>query len=202
MPNLANPSFAESTQPVEPPEVLIDHMTLYHGSATPGITEMLPADEYTVGTGVYLTDNPNNAAGYARRSAYGTKTNEGIVYAVGINNMKLANLDNPDKLQEVMEGFSGKLTEQLSTLDEKDWLRRSVLERTLEAIQLGVMPGQVKNVTQSCSDLFTKYLSRLGYDGLKTQEGGETGFVGNHSSYVIFDPSKTTVEGNQEVQIS
>jgi hypothetical protein len=183
----------------EPPELLIGHMNLYHGSGTPGIAALNAAGEDTVGRGVYLVDNPSDAAGYAQLRAERRKL-QPVVYQVEINNLKLANLNNPQKLEEVMQGFSRVLREKKESLPaDSPWYRSAHIDRALLAIHGGIQVGHVKKATMGYGTLFSAYLESLSYDGLKTREGGEAGVVGSHDTYLIFDPANLQFNSEQPV---
>ncbi|MGH7157234.1 MAG: hypothetical protein ACREGG_03955 [Candidatus Saccharimonadales bacterium] len=187
----ASPEVQESS---EPPELLLEHKVLYHGSSASGIDEFNHAEETTVGSGVYFVDNPTDAAGYAKRRAKRSEQLSPVVYKVEIDKTRLANLSSPQKLQEVMEGFAQVLEQKKASLPpESPWFVASAIDKSLEAIQGGINVGQVKGVVASQGSLFTQYLESLGYDGLKTPEGGEGEDIGNHDTYLIFDPSKIKV---------
>lgn len=52
----------------------------------------------------------------------------------------------------------------------------------------------------SLPELSSEYLESLGYDGLKTIEGGEPPHVGPHDTYLIFDPTKVKLVGETAVE--
>lgn len=181
----------------EPTEIILDDKVLYHGSATPDIGLFNPAEEVTVGRGVYFVDNPQDAAGYARIRSQRDKRPP-VVYEAEISEARLVNLDNPVKLQEVMQGFASSLRQvDLSNLP---WYGQGAVQRALDTIASGVRTGELKRVTQTVSGYFTDFLKSQGYDGLKTAEGGEGQEVGNHETYLIFDPDKVKVKAQQPIE--
>ena len=174
---------------LQPPELTLEHVTLYHGSATPGIDTLAAAENDTIGSGAYFVDNPLDAKGYANRRSKIDGAGDAVVYGVEIEHVRLANLDNPEQLQEVMVGFNRYLIESLD--DTKlPWFASNAIYKAVESIAKGVAPGHVRDVTFNHTVAFKDYLQGLGYDGLKSQEGGEGNDVGNHESYVLFEPSK------------
>lgn len=180
------------------PELQIEHMTLYHGSATSGIAELKEAQETTVGTGVYFVDNIAQASEYAiyrARNRGGTP----VVYEAAINNIKLVNLLNQGKLSAVMSGFRGRLLRELQVVPENaPWHKTSFLHRRITEIEKGIEVGMVRNATLNHSGLFSDYLGGIGYDGLMTWEGGEDN-IGSHVTYLIFKPESARVTKEQTV---
>lgn len=190
-------AFSPEREQQEPPELFIKHKVLYHGSATNGIQGFNHAEESTVGRGIYFVDNPNDAAGYAKRSADRDKKPP-VVYEAEIEEAKLVNLDNAAKLAEIMSGYAKRLL-QLRQNPNLSWIQQGVIDRGLSRIDK-VKPGYVKWVTQTNGHLFADYLKELGYDGLKASEGGEPPFVGPHASYVVFDSDKVKIKSEEPVE--
>ena len=187
--------------PAEPSELLIGHMTLYHGSADRGVAEFVPGtDRVSVGTGVYLVDNSAQAIGYANRRANNQPGGIATLYEVDIHDLKLVNLSNQEKLDTVMHGFASLLHKKLTHVPtDAPWYRASFIDTALSKIHQGVKVGKVADVTRTCAPMFSAYLQGLGYDGLKTTEGGEGDDVGRHETYLIFDPSDITVVKEQSI---
>jgi hypothetical protein len=180
----------------EPPELMLDRATLYHGSATPGVRRLKEAEETTLGLGVYLVDNPADAAGYARRRLASRGPGPATVYTVQTHRLRVVNLDNQDKLTEVMTGFDQVLRVNL-TKAGLSWFRENVINQSLAAIAAGVKPGRVREVAFSNGEIFTAYLQGLGYDGLKAREGGEGTEVRDHTTYLVFDCKKVDIVSSQ-----
>jgi hypothetical protein len=174
----------------EQPEILLDHTVLYHGSATTGIHTLEIAENDTLGSGIYFVDNPTDAAGYATKRA--KSSGEPIVYVAEIDHARLVNLDNSDILDEIMLGFGAILFEKINQ-GSLPWYAQAAAIKSLEVINQGVKPGRVRFATFNHTSLFTAYLEGLGYDGLKSWEGGEGQDVGPHESYVIFSPKKVRI---------
>ncbi|HSX45119.1 MAG TPA: hypothetical protein VLF39_03380 [Candidatus Saccharimonadales bacterium] len=176
---------------LEPPELLIDHKILYRGSATSGLNEFSHAQETTVGEGVYFVDNSSQAAEYAKRRGQSLHGSHPVVAKAEVNNLKLVNLSNPEKLQAVMEDFGTVLQKKKESLPEDTpFFRAASIDKSLESIGKGIQVGRVKEAIFSHSASFTNYLRGLGYDGLKTPEGGEGDDIGKHDTFLIFDPEK------------
>jgi hypothetical protein len=183
----------------QPAEVMLQNKTLYHGSATADIELLRPAEEDTVGRGIYFVDNPIDAAGYASLRSK-RDNNPPIFYEARVDDARVVNLDNPEKLQEVMHGFADSLEKQdTSTLP---WYVEGAIQRAIETIQNGVLPGQVKLATQNVCNQFTQFLQRQGFDGLITSEGGEGAEVGNHVTYLLFDSKKVTITDQHSLNSS
>ena len=178
------------------PEVVLSGATVYHGSATGDITELNVAENATVGQGVYFTDNPVRAVEYAHRRVRGSGNeipSPHLYTAETAQDLRIANLDNPEKLAEVMNGFRDVLLERMKTAE--DWYENMACGKALEQIDVGIRVGGVQLATYNHPELFTKYMQGLGYKGLAAAEGGEGGDqVGPHRTILIFDPKDATVK--------
>lgn len=196
--------------------VHIKSKTLYHGSATPGIKQLGIAGEDTIGKGVYLTSEPIKGLGYGRRSASETKEpenkNKPTIYETTIRDIKLADLRKQENVDRLLPGFKEFLKQQINKLDTKTtsgyWQREAIIKNSLPAFDLKIGPGSLKLLTYNCTGFFTDYVRNLGYDGLIAFEGGE-GYevdgewqnIGDHDSYVIFDPDKVKVIGEHPINM-
>ena len=98
-------SQAEALTAQEPPELYIDHATLYYGSPNPGISALRVAEETTVGAGIYLTSMREAAEGYALHRGGGATDPHATVYEVSLEHLKVANLCNQPMLSAVMSGY-------------------------------------------------------------------------------------------------
>jgi hypothetical protein len=98
-------------------------------------------------------------------------------------------------LREVMRGFAGRLMEIRESPKDLPWYRILAIDKALDAISRGVERGSVREVVFSHGNLFTECLKSLGYDGLKTTEGGEGEDVGVHETYLVFDPERIRITG-------
>lgn len=167
--------------------VLIKNKTLFHGSCVSGIESFNPADESTIGEGVYLTSKHNDAHGYAvRRSRH--KESEPIVYSVDIENLKFFDARNSDNVMSMLNGFLSILQQERQRRD-LDWVEEGTLDEAIQKIKDGkINAGNLREVTFSHGKLFTDYIRSLGYDGLIATEGGEGDDIGIHDTYLIFDP--------------
>ena len=186
--------------------VFVKKKTLYHGSGTEGITTFNKAEEDTVGSGVYFTSEAKDAIGYARLRSHDKKENP-IIYESSVENTKLCDLRKKENVEKILGGFIKWLEQRWEALTEKWRSVRETLPRAkflaldrarkiLESRQVG--PQNVREVTFAFTEEFSEYVQSSGYDGLITFEGGE-GEIGNHDSYVIFDPEKAKI--NQEHRI-
>ncbi len=197
------PERSEPEPKKEVAELVVDRATLYHGSRTPGLTRLTSAEEDTVGSGCYLVDRPDVAAGYAKlRSREANNVSPPAVYEVETSRLRLANLCNEQMLEHIMQGFGHVLTErrQRAVVSGASWYMIGAYDRAIAAIHRGVQTGNVKDATGAFGRTFSGYLEDLGYDGLKAREGGE-GDVSDHETYVVFDPSKLTVKSEQDLPI-
>ncbi len=173
--------------------VLVKRKTLYHGSGTSGIKEFNAAENDTVGSGIYFTSEAKDAIGYARRRARSAKDGSPVIYESAVENMKILDLRKLENVRKVMEGFKQVLFEKLKEPDLK-WNYEEVLKRAVKSINEGkINSGNLREVTFSTGDLFTDYVKSLGYDGLATMEGGEGNDIGDHDTYLLFDPNKVKI---------
>jgi len=181
----------EQTTVKERLDLFIKNKILYHGSTVRGITSFNPAEEDTIGSGVYFTSEEKDAQGYALRRAKG-RGGSPVVYKVEVENIKLANLTEDENVTEIMKGFKdilvGKITPNLK------WYELETIARSVQAIENGrIHAGNLREVTFNYTKTFSEYLKGLGYDGLVAIEGGEGDEIGRHDSYVIFNPEKAKI---------
>lgn len=203
------------------PSLKIKKMKLFHGTSIPGIEEFKDADETTVGDGLYLTSQKDAARGYAeiREEERSHERKKPIVYEVEIGDLNIVSLTSivaidvfarllrqeaAIKIKEitplvtaaVQAHKEGKQNEDLSILG-----RLNSLQRIRDVIDTHSYRS-LKDITSSCGDLVRQSLVNLGFDGLMTIEGGESyndTTIGDHDSYVIFDPKKAKVMNQDEV---
>lgn len=170
--------------------VLIREKTLYHGTGEPETIEQLhPAEETTIGEGVYFTSKKEDAAGYAKRRVH-NRGGEASVYEGTIENLKLLDLRNDDTVQEIITQFL-PILEQKHNKEGLTWTQEEILSNAISKIKGGqIRSDNLRDLTFSTGKWFTEYLKNLGYDGLIGVEGGEGNEVGAHDSYLIFDPEK------------
>lgn len=178
--------------------VFVKTKTLYHGSATEGIKKFNHAEDTTVGLGVYFTSEAKDAIGYAKGRSRGEKNNSPIIYEAIIQNMSLLDLRKSENVKKIMAGFKQKIIEKLKDPTLK-WYHVETAHRGIEAIDKGIAVGDIKNAVSGTQDIFTSYIRELGYDGLVTLEGGEGGYVGNHDSYLVFNPEKIKITKEHKV---
>lgn len=178
--------------------IFVKNKTIYHGSGTSGIEKFTEAEEITVGSGIYFTSSAEDAIGYARIRAKSQEDKSPVVYESVIENMKLMDLRKDENVKKVLGGFKDVLANELKDPDLK-WPLREIRERAIQAINSErIRAGNIKYATQSLGKTFSNYVKTYGYDGLATIEGGE-GDIGNHDTFVIFDPEKVTINKEQEV---
>lgn len=182
--------------------LLSGDMTLYHGSATPGIKQFEVAEETTLGRGVYFTSQRDKAEGYAKKRAGGDKVDTPILYEASISGLNLADLRTPENMDIVMPGLVGVLEEakgrKMQGVAEISW--PALMQDLIEEIERKAYRIGLKIVTRGAGRLFSDYLKDHGFDGLIAEEGGEHGWfkgeridIGNHDTYVIFEPGNVQV---------
>lgn len=179
--------------------ILLKKKTIYRGSGTSGIRQFGKAEEDTVGSGVYFTSEAKDAIGYARRRSRGKEGATPVIYESLVENMRLLDLRKDENVRKVLEGFKEVLQDKLQEPGLK-WNYERVLQDAVRTInEGGVSVGNLRDVTFGTGKMFTGYVKTLGYGGLVTLEGGEGDDVGDHDTYLIFDPEKVKI--NQEHKI-
>lgn len=163
----------------------VDDRPFYHGTKAP-IDDLSKADVYSFGdehglygTGIYLTDNPEVAKGYAKSKGKG---DPGVVHPGKITGMRLIDLDKSlpaDVLAEFNKTEIGG-----SPLDSKAKTGKAVFSDLKEAMQDSEMlkyeAGEVY------SDLHYR-LQALGYDGFLHKGGDFKGKAyGPHNVAIVF----------------
>lgn len=193
----------KSGETVKLPYIHIDRMRLFHGSPISGISEFTDAEETTIGYGLYTTSDKNTASGYA--IVRSSNEQDRFLYELEINNMNILDLTTRD----AMENFALLLKE--SVLDWKDkakvdgsleWFIDGIVYDIVFAINTKQFRG-LRDITFSVGDIVRNMLTERGFDGLKANEGGESGNgikIGKHDSYVIFDSKKARVIKEEPVQ--
>ncbi len=215
MENLGNPLSHSESAGSEPSEEIIDnglgilihHKTLYHGSATAGIESLQQAEEYTMGHGVYLTSEADKAGGYGKVRARNQA--QPFVYMTEISNLKLVDLRQANNVEQVARGILPRLRAKLEEYQDKGdvpWYYSHAVQRAIEMIEEGNFgKGRVEAVAQYpiVAEVFEEYVRSLGYDGVIGVEGGEGGedmAIGDHDTYVIFNPEQVKVIAQRKAE--
>ncbi len=191
----------------------INRMRLFHGSRVHGIQEFNDADETTIGDGVYLTSNKEAAYGYSIVRSV-TKDDQPSIYEVEISNLNILNLTTKSGVDAFAKRFREKLFDYLRSVKidhekimDKD---RNEMHKNLGKLRVMDLIEEIdkqsyarglKNITFGVGHFVREMLGEMGYDGLLALEGGEGGngvLVGDHDSYVIFDPTKVTIVEQQQ----
>lgn len=190
--------------------VLIQRKHLFHGSAIPGTRVFLPAEDTTVGPGVYLTSGSNEAIGYAEVRSETSHAEgvdpEPVLYEVSVENLRLLDL----RREKVVNDISRELDAYMQDIRAKQfhdmpWDEQGAFLQVMERLALppgsgyDVAVGKIKYIAQN-GPWFTDYVKSLGYDGIITLEGGEASMsatTGPHDTYLIYDPSKVHVVREQ-----
>ncbi len=182
------------------PSMKIDQMTLYHGSRVSGIRQFRGAEETTVGEGLYLTSDPEKARGYA--IVRSKEKIDPFVYETEITDMNIVNLSTESAINSFAKLFHKELLTISSDLIGKNlawnsyayFLRDKALERA-QKIYEDKFRG-LKDIISQLGSVATALLMKENFDGLMTIEGGEYGNghkIGDHDSYVIFQPERTKI---------
>jgi hypothetical protein len=177
--------------------VILINKKLFHGSGTANIKQFNTAEEVTIGRGVYLTSERVKAEGYGKQRILYKKELQPVVYEVIIENAKLADLRKKENVIKIMTGFKPILMKIASRCGDE--ILYNMYYEAVDAIEKNnIHGGNLKKITWNCGKEFTDYLISLGYDGLVSFEGGE-GDIGNHDSYVIFDPTKAKIVKDEKL---
>lgn len=186
--------------------VFIKKRTLFHGTTIKGIKDFLKAEETTVGEGVYLTSQAKDAVGYAYRRKANRSNRENrqrvkpVVYEVSVENLRLADLRKDKNVKILLRGLLPILEEKSKSKDIKYYRQNALVEAYGLIFSGKIGRGNVSEAIAPIGQVFTDYMQSLGYDGLITYEGGEGKEVGNHDTYLIFDPEKVKVGREQEIK--
>ncbi len=181
--------------------VFVKYKTLYHGTGISGIKTFKPAEETTVGEGVYLTSDTKGAVGYSRERSKTTKT-EARIYETVVENVKLLDLRNDNNVKKILPGFRSVLESRLAQITDKDpwYVQHGLLEVLKEINANKIKAGWLKLMAQSEGKLFSEYVQSLGYDGLIAIEGGESEHTEDHDTYLIFDPEKVKIRREHKIK--
>ncbi len=202
------------------PSTLYDQLDLYHGSSVSNIRQFEQADSSTIGHGVYLTSSQDSAEGYAKVRSL-DRGNIPTVYHVHLKNVNILNLTSRDATKAFSKAWIEYLqqwrVEQLPNLNMENELVGRIVKDNYnrlinEAIRQhrSVQDFWLRDVIQpGLGDIARQWLTRLGYDGLQAIEGGETSYlpsgepirIGDHDSFVIFDPAKVGVQHESTVTV-
>lgn len=123
-----------------------------------------------------------------------------MIYESSVENMKLCDLRKDDNVKVILNGFREILVQKWNPNLEHNM--KSVLRELVGYIDSGnIGSGNLKKVAQRTGGWFTDYLKSLGYEGLITFEGGESGGNGDHDTFVIFDPEKIKINEEHNIGI-
>lgn len=175
----------------------INSKEFYYGCNISDLKVLRIAEEDTVASGVYLTSDKKVAVGYAKRRA---RYRGGIptIYTVIVSKTKFVDLTDKNTLQKIMNEFLEILKKQKSIA--KQWFQSETVQNSIDEINRGnYHPGNIREITYSHTKLFTRYLISLNIDGLVCLEGGEGEDIGNHDSWVVFDPKKVKISKEEIV---
>jgi len=194
--------------------------SIFHGTTIEDITQFEKGIEDTLGTGIYFTSQRKPAEGYAKVRE-GRGKGKPLVYEAKVPDAKFVDLRDIPTLHKVMEGYVPFLEEwhKKEYANEEDaeiryrdcepdkrlsfyWIDRKMDRKKIEEIKGNVerkayMKIGIKSISYVFPWLFSEYLQSLGYEGLIAFEGGESGngvTIGNHDSWVVFEPEKTNIQ--------
>lgn len=199
---------------VKLPSMRIERMRLFHGSTVSGISQFKEAEETTIGNGLYLTSQEDAALGYAFVRANEREIDTPpVVYDAEIANMNILTLTTRTAIMDFMKYirqefflYNRDIVPNMPELSDnaKRWNKRALDAKNdllWEAIQAGRVLSP-KIFLFGAGAVAREILMREGYDGLMAIEGGEHGknpftnehfSIGDHDSYVIFQPEKVKI---------
>lgn len=162
----------------------------YHGTKAT-MERLSDADVYSTskvenlyGEGLYLTDNPNVARGYAQGKGRGAS---GKVLSAKLNDLNLVDLEKPlpDAAWEVYAKQLANYLDETELAELRGGSGKKVFERLREALADEQMP--VSEVQLIYGDLNYE-LSTKGIDGLRHEGGGFRGQkYGPHNVVILFE---------------
>ncbi len=181
--------------------------TLYHGSSHEGISKFDSAEEDTVGSGVYMTPAPADAIVYARESAQGHEDKNPIIYETRVENIKFLDLRSTKNLKKILPGYKDLLLQLQREYSIKkpsgdmaeDILNEVVLNNLTNAINNidkdKVDNTNIRDVTKGFGQIFSKYVTSLGYEGIIATERGdrEDSFDHDVTTYLVIEPERARI---------
>ena len=173
--------------------IFVKHKTLYHGSGVAGIEAFDEAEAGTIGSGVYCTSEAKDAIGYARRRSRREKSPSPIIYESSVEKMKFLDLRKKENVEKILGGFKQVLNEMIK-MKGWSWDQQNILQNAIAKINSGTVGvGNLRDVTYGLNQQFSDYCESQGYGGLIAIEGGEGDDIGNHDTYLIFDPEDAKI---------
>jgi hypothetical protein len=200
-------------------------ISLYHGGAVKDIESFRRSNDTTVGAGLYATSMPDQAFGYAVVRAFNFEDGyshrikiddeviepkiKPVVYELDLKDVNFVDLRKQQNIDRLLPGpFADYLNTWIESHQEE--LKNDSYHLASGAMSdaLGYLRkiGQVKEGFLKpaigsyylVGEVFSEYMSSLGYDGAITEEGGEhmgseRRYAGKHDSWIIFDPQKIQV---------
>jgi hypothetical protein len=188
--------FAETPQ-------AINAKTWYHGTGTAGLkaSDLDPfygSHESLMGQGVYLTDNPDIAGGYAKNRGVKTKTPTTYQAKVSVGNVLDLGKPAPDVVRSIFSDLAAQHTRAFHGSEVEDALKpvldnpKATAEQILQAYREGI--GDLSHSSMIPTSEFvesfqnlTAKLREAGYDGLTHVGGGRTGNT-PHQVLILLDP--------------
>ncbi len=199
----------ENGKTISLPTLEVEKMTLYHGTGRSGITEFRDSKATTIGAGAYFTSEFDPASGYSLVRSAGGQDENYVVYEAEIENMRILDLTDKNTLPifaQFMRPLINTADAQVDSLPDwpqeyKDSFHKSTA-RTLERINQHTLRGP-KDLLLHFGSVARSALMDKGFDGIKALEGGEGWSdetnIGNHDTFVIFDPKKAKVIRELEI---
>ena len=117
-----------------------------------------------------------------------------------IEDMKLLDLRNDKNAKTILRKFSDVCKEK-SEDKNVDIKYRIPLKQAFVLIRTGkIKSANISEAIGPIGKYFSDYVKSLDYDGLIAIEGGEGDEIGNHDSYVIFDPNEVKIGREQKLK--
>lgn len=196
----------------------IERMRLYHGSPVAGIEVFKEAEEETIGSGVYLTSFRDAARGYGLQRTADHPGSTPVLYETEITNLNILSLTTPAAVTDFMKFFRQELfVWRREVMPTKPWDERqrmncdNAIFGTVERIDGFIAKKRCptpKDILQNCGSIAREILMKDNFDGITAMEGGEHGTnpltgevfdIGDHDSYVIFQPEKVKILGEEKL---
>ena len=158
--------------------IKVKKLTLYHGSKNSGLQEFAVAERMTIGDGVYFTSQANVAVEYAKHRTNYDAGKQPHIYEGSAENLVLLDLRTNDNIHKFLQDFEQYLRVVHGPEFTIPW-------KSVQDINFENLRDALKDVGSDVS----AYAASIHYDGIIALEGGE-GNIGNHDTYVIFNPSR------------
>lgn len=187
--------------------ILINKKQWYHGTGTPNLqaehlNPTMTKIDNLFSQGIYVTDNPEIAAGYA--NARGRSTGTPTIYQARANVGKVLDLEKPitPKVSKAILDAANRIDNIAYGSDEVSWALQQVLKkpgatveeawRALNKATSDVSHGEGISISEFFEpfEILSEDLRKIGYDALTYTGGKRTGNA-PHQVLIFLDPNDT-----------